>query len=120
MTARRARGMTLLEVVVALVVLATGIVALERLLVRSTAGIATDVRLTRAMLRARALLADAAVDLPPVGHTEGALGDAAGIRWTRDVSATPHASLREVRVRVADTDDRDGVELVELIRVPPR
>ena len=118
MRARGGRGMTLLEVLVAVVVLATGIVALQKLVVRSTAGIASDVQLTRSMLRARALLADAEVQVPSVGHVEGAVPGETDLRWERDVSDTPHRSLRQVRVRVAGADGHDAAELVELIRVP--
>jgi general secretion pathway protein I len=122
MTAR-ARGMTLLEVLVALAVLATGLVALERLLVRSTAGVATDRRLTRTLLAARAVLADAAVAVPPLGHAEGALDGrgpgGAGLRFARDVTATPHPGLRQVRVRVWwEHGTPDACELLEVIRVP--
>ncbi len=116
MTARASRGTTLLEVVVAVAVLATGIVALDRLVVRCTAGVAADVWLTHAMLRDRALLADAAVHAPQLGHAEGAVPGEPGVRWARDVASTPHPALREVRVRV--TGAGEAVELVELIRVP--
>ena len=47
------RGMTLLEVLVAVAVLATGVVAVERLLARSVGAVATDAELTRAMLLGR-------------------------------------------------------------------
>jgi len=111
---RPARGFTLVEVLVALVVLATGVVALERLAVRSVATIGDDGRTTDAMLLARTLLAEAALAPPEPGHSEGARS---GLRWTRDVSPAPHPRLREVHVHVTPGDARD-VELVELIRVP--
>jgi general secretion pathway protein I len=122
-TARGRRGMTLLEVLVALVVLATGIVALERLIAGNTAAIATDGELTRAMLAARGLLAEAALAPPEPGHAEGDLASrgagARDLRFTRDVRPTPHPALREVRVRVFPASDAAaGCELVELVRVP--
>ena len=114
--------MTLLEVLVALVMLATGVLALQRLVVGSVGGIAGDARLTRAMLLAHALLAEATLAPPEPGHATGTLDGrpgGAGLRFARDVLRTPHDGLREVRVRVeAGPGDRDGCELVELVRVP--
>jgi type II secretion system protein I len=118
---RRSRGLTLLEVLVALAVLATGVVALQRLAAESTRGVATDARLTRAMLLARALLAEAEIAPPEPGHADGDLATrgAADFRFVRDVLRTPHPGLREVRVRVSwDAGPGDACELVELVRVP--
>jgi hypothetical protein len=119
---RRTRGLSLLEVLVAVTVLATGIVAMQRLVARSVGGLATDAELTRAMLLARSLLADAEVAPPEPGHADGTLADrrgAAGFRFTRDVLRTPHDGLREVRVRVyPDGRPAAACELVELVRVP--
>ena len=118
MMRRARRGLTLLEVVVAIAVLAIGVVALERLLARSVATIADDARLTRAMLAARALLAEAALAAPEPGVDAG---ERDGLPYTREVRPTLHPALREVRVRVADGPrDRAACELVELIRVPAR
>ena len=123
MTGRRDRGLTLLEVLVAVVVLGVGVTALERLLTRNVGAIADDERLTHAMLLARALVAEAELAPPEPGHVEGDLAergpDAAGFRFTRDVARTPHPSLREVRIRVyRDAADPAACELVELVRVP--
>jgi prepilin-type N-terminal cleavage/methylation domain-containing protein len=120
---RGGRGMTLLETLVALAVLGTGVLAVQRLTVLSVAGIATDAQLTRTMLIARALLAETALALPEPGHTAGDLSArgpaAAGLRFERDVRPTPHAGLREVRVRVFPADrPGDACELVEIVRVP--
>ncbi len=116
------RGMTLLEVLVAMVMLATGVVALQRLIVGSVAGIADDVRLTRAMVLAQALLAEAELAPPEPGHMMGDLDarpGGAALHFERDVTRTPHDGLREVRVRVfREADGRDACELVELVRVP--
>jgi len=108
------RGFTLLEVLVALVVLAVGVVALQRLLVRSVAGVADDAQLTRAMLAARALLAEAEVRPPEPGTTTGTRG---GLTFERAVGRTAAPALREVRVRVF-AGSGATCELVELIRVP--
>lgn len=123
MRRRRRRGITLLEVLVALVVLATGMTALQRLLGQSLEGLATDAHLTRAMLAARALLAEAELSPPEPGHLEGVLASqppgSPGLRFTRDVLGTAHPGLREVRVRVDSAGSPgSGCELVELVRVP--
>jgi type II secretion system protein I len=115
--------MTLLEVLVALVVLATGVAALQRLLAESVGAVATDATLTRAMLLARAVLAEAEVAPPPLGHVEGDLAGrgAPDFRVAREVTATPHPALRQVTVRVwAAQRPGDAAELVEVLRVPPR
>ncbi|OLC90306.1 MAG: hypothetical protein AUJ03_01460 [Deltaproteobacteria bacterium 13_1_40CM_3_71_4] len=115
MNARRPRGMTLLEVVVALFVLAVGVTALQRLLAAGVHGIATDVRLTEAALLARGLLADAEVHPPDPGHVEGDRPGA--LHYTRDTTSTAHPALREVRVRVS-WEPAEACELVEMVRVP--
>lgn len=114
------RGMTLLEVLVAVAVLATGVAAMQRLLRAGVATVTTDGTLTRAMLAARAELARAEVEPPPLGHVEADVaGDAAHLHVTRDVVATPHPALRQVTVRVWDAEDTgQAAELVEVVRVP--
>jgi type II secretion system protein I len=111
---RRQRGLTLLEVLVALVVLAVGVTAMQRLLARSVHGIDVDARVSRAMVTARALLAEAAIDPPEPGSIAG---ERAGLRFEREVRRTAHPALREVRVRVSAGGDAT-CELVEVIRVP--
>ena len=116
MRARRtgSRGIGLVEVLVALVVLAVGIGALQRLVVRSIAGLAADAELTTAMLTARALLAEAEVRPPEPGTTTGTR---AGLTFERWVGRTAAPALREVRVRVFAAGGAT-CELVELVRVP--
>src|SRR5581483_3577250 len=65
------RGLTLLEVVVALAVLAVGITSLQRLVAGSVLAVGSDAALTRAMLAAESVLAEAAVHVPEPGHVEG-------------------------------------------------
>lgn len=115
MTVRGQRGFTLLEVMIAIAVLATGVVALQRLVARSAATVAADGETTRALLVARALLAEAALAPPEPGLVRG---ERAGLRFAREVRPTPHPALREVRVRVAGGPG-GACELVEVIRVPP-
>src|SRR5437773_365412 len=90
MSARRPRGMTLLEVVVALFVLAVGVTALQRLLAAGVHGIATDVRLTEATLLARGLLADAEVH-PPDALARSGVAAAAVFLTGRDPDAVDWA-----------------------------
>jgi len=116
MTRCLTRGFTLLEVLVAVAILALGVTALERLVVRSVATVAADGDASRAMLVARALLADAETRPPEPGHAHGTRPD--GLRFARDVARTPHPALREVRVRVWSDTPGSACELVELVRVP--
>ena len=111
----RRRGFTLLEVMVALAVLAVGVTALQRLVMRSVATVAADGAASRAMLAAQALLAEAALHPPEPGHTEGTRPD--GLRFRREVARTAHPALREVRVRVWSDGAGTMCELVELVRV---
>jgi len=113
----RRRGMTLVEVLAALAILAVGVVALQRLVVRSTATIGADDRTTRAMLLAQALLAEAEARPPEPGTSEGVRPE--GLRFEREVRRTLHPALREVRVRVYPETGGTACELVEMIRVPP-
>ncbi len=111
------RGFTLLEVLAAVTILAVGLTALTRLVAHSVATVSADTQLTRAMLVARTLVAEAELAPPEPGHTEGARSG--GLRFERDISRTPHADLREVRVRVYPEAGGSGCEIVELVRVPP-
>ena len=108
------RGLTLLEVLVAIVVLAVGVTAMQRLLARSIRGIDTDGHASRAMVAARALLAEATLDPPEPGVVGG---EREGLHYQRDVRRTAHPALREIRVRVS-AGDGATCELVEVIRVP--
>jgi len=107
---RRRRGITLLEVLVALVILAVGVTALQRLLARSVATVTADGRTTRAMLLAQALLAEAEVQPPEPGRSDGVRPG--GLRFEREV-------LRGVRVRVYPEAGGTACEVMEMIRVPP-
>ena len=111
------RGFTLVEVLVAVAVLALGVTALQRLVVRSVATVAADADATRTMLLARALLAEAELRPPEPGHADGVRPG--GLRFARDVLRTAHPALREVRVQVWSDAPGSACELVELVRVPP-
>jgi general secretion pathway protein I len=116
---RRARGLTLLEVLIALAVLAIGVTSLQRLLAGGIGTLGADARLTRAMLAAQGLLAEASLRPPELGHVEGDRPGSLSLHWERDVTTTPRPTLREVRVRVyTDAGRRESCELVEVVRVP--
>lgn len=110
------RGFTLLEVAVAVAVLATAGVALERLVVQSVRTVDADAMRARTLLAARARLAEAALTPPPAGVATWTEPD--GVRTTRTVSATAHPALREVRVRADDGAGRAVSEVVELVYAP--
>ena len=112
----RSRGFGIVEALVAVAVLAVGAVALQRLVARSVATVGAEVARSQAMLAAQALLADAALAPPPPGRAEGATPD--GLRFVRDVRATPHPVLREVHVAVWPGGDEPPCELVEVVRAP--
>lgn len=115
---RRSRaGFGLLEALIAVAVVAIGVTALQRLVTRSIATLGEDLRLTRAMLAAQALLTDAALAPPQPGTTGGVTPE--GLRFERDVARAPHPALREVRVRVWPDARAAPCELWEVIRVPP-
>jgi type II secretion system protein I len=112
----RPAGFTLLEVLVAVALLAGGTTALLRVAGTSTDRLAIESRRARALLAAQALLADAELAPPPLGRREGVRSD--GFAWTTVVEATPHPRLRQVTVRVMAEPER-AIELVEVVRVPP-
>ena len=114
---RSSRGLGLLEVLVALVVLAVGVTALQRLVTRSVGTLGEDLRLTRAMLAAQGMLVEAALAPPEPGQTNGSTPD--GLRFERAVARTPHPALREIRVRVWPDAGAAPCELMEVVRVPP-
>jgi general secretion pathway protein I len=113
----RRRGFTLVEVAVAVAVLAVAGVALQRLAVQSLGTIDEDARRAHTLVVARMRLAEAALRPPPNG-TELVAEDGGG-RTTRTVTPTAHPSLREVRVRTEEPGGRDATELVELVYAPP-
>jgi prepilin-type N-terminal cleavage/methylation domain-containing protein len=112
----RRRGFTLVEVAVAVAVLATAGVALERLVARSIGTIDHDVARIRTLAIARLRLAEAAVVPPPPGRASWP--EPGDFRTTREVAATAHPALRKVTIRVERAGGGDASELVELIYAP--
>jgi prepilin-type N-terminal cleavage/methylation domain-containing protein len=114
----RRHGFTLVEVAVAIAVLAIAGVALQRLVTSSVRTIASDAGRARTLAVARERLADASLRPPPLGRAEWP--EPAGVRTTRVVAPTAHPWLRAVRVRCEDARGHDGSELVELVYAPVR
>jgi prepilin-type N-terminal cleavage/methylation domain-containing protein len=112
------RGFTLVEVAVAVAVLAGAGVAVQRLAVSSVRTIAEDAGRARTLVVARERLAEAALRPPPFGRVAWAEVD--GLRTTRTVEPTAHPWLRTVRVRTVDAHGRDASELTELVYAPVR
>jgi general secretion pathway protein I len=109
-----APGFTLLEVLVAVAVLALALVSLLGLHVRNLALIDRDQRVTQATLLARALMTEAEIEpFPEIGRASGDFterypGLYPDLRWERDVVPTPLADVREVHVRVFRGDEESG------------
>jgi prepilin-type N-terminal cleavage/methylation domain-containing protein len=112
------RGFTLVEVAVAVAVLATAGLALQRLLGQSLRTVDSDVARARTLVAARARLAEAALRPPSTGRESWT--DAEGIRTTRIASATGHPSLLQITVRTETGRAGDASELVELVYAPGR
>jgi type II secretion system protein I len=112
----RRHGFTLVEVAVAVAILAVAGVALQRLVVQSLGTIDEDARRAHTLVVARMRLAEAALRPPPPGSET--LAEAGGGRTTRIVTPTAHPSLREVRVRSEAPGGRDATELTELVYAP--
>jgi prepilin-type N-terminal cleavage/methylation domain-containing protein len=114
----RRRGFTLVEVAVAVAVLAGSGVAFQRLLVQSLRTIDADVARARTLAAARARLAEAVAQAPAPGHTTWTEAD--GVRTTRVVEATAHPSLLRIEVRAETARAGESSELVELVYAPAR
>jgi len=112
------RGFTLLEVAVAIAVLALAGIAAERLVVRSIVTVDHDARRARTLLAARDVVAETALAPPPPGRESTTRSD--GLRVVREVMPTGHPALAEVHVRVTWADGGDASDLVELVYAPVR
>ena len=99
---RRIDGFTLLEVMVAVAILAISLTALLGLKNRDLANEGLSRELTSATLLGRQTLMEAGLKgFPPLGEESGAYDEAGvGYRWRRVVTGTPFESVREIRVTV--------------------
>lgn len=114
--APRHAGFTLIEVLVALTVIAFAFVGLLGLHNRNLAMVGRDKELTGAMLLARQLITEMEVKerWPDTGTQSG---EYAGYKWERDVEDTELTTVRRVRLRVI-YDERipDACSLVYYVR----
>jgi general secretion pathway protein I len=120
-----AEGFTLLEVLVALAVVATALVALLSLHARNLAMVASDQRLARATLLAQEVLTRTLVEnpFPEPSEDSGTFADFPDFSWRVRVLPGPsedlEETLREIQVRVFwDASDPDAVLLITHVRKP--
>src|SRR5207244_2283233 len=117
-------GFTLLEVLVALVIIAFAFVGLLGLQARNIQGIARDQNLTRATMLARELISQiqyqaSTEGLQGLGNSQGTFEGYPGYRWEREVISTGLDEMREVLVRVIwDERNPHACELVYFVRDP--
>jgi general secretion pathway protein I len=118
----RYRGFTLVEVLVALAILAIALAAAVRSVALSTDSTAEHKKRVLAGLVAENRLGEfiARRAWPGVGMTEGTERQAGlDFRWRAEVIATPHPGLRRVEIHVAEVNDPNR-ELRRLVGVLPR
>jgi general secretion pathway protein I len=119
-----ARGFTLVEILVALTILAVALAAGMRSVAQSTEGATLLKQRTLALWVAqnRLALAQLANPWPPLGVREGAAVQAGSeFAWRETVGGTPNPGFRKVDITVADPAQPDYVlaRLVGYIGQPP-
>ncbi len=122
---RGSRGFTLLEVLIALSIVAFAVVGLLGLHARNIKSIARGQNMTRATLLARELLSQIQYQvllsgLNDLGPAQGDFGrQYPGFRWEREVMGTGLDEMREVLVRVIwDERTPRACEIVYFVRDP--
>ncbi len=122
--ARRLAGFSLLEVLIALTVIAFAFVGLLGLHAHNIKLVAGDQNLTRATLLARELVSQMQFQvqsngLQDLGNASGNFEGYPGYRWEREVLSTGLDEMREVVIRVIwDERNPHACELVYFLRDP--
>jgi general secretion pathway protein I len=123
--AARGSGFTLVEILVALAILAVALAAGMRSVAQSTDGATLLKQRTLALWVAqnRLALAQLANPWPPLGVREGvALQARSGFVWRETVGGTPNPGFRKIDITVADPTQPDYVlaRLAGYIGQPPQ
>jgi len=116
---RAPSGFTLIEVMVAMTIVAVAFVGLLGLHNRNIAMIARDQDFTHATLLARQFITEMEVieQWPDTGTSRGEFPNAPGFIWERDVQDTDLPTVRRVVLRVIwDERSPDACELIYFIR----
>ena len=116
---RRQDGFTLIEVLVALTIVAFAFVGLLGLHNRNIAMVAQDQSLTRATLLARQFITEMELieQFPDVGASRGEFENAPGFYWERDVEDTDLPAVRRVDLRIVwDERNPSACEMIYYIR----
>jgi general secretion pathway protein I len=116
---RAARGFTLLEVMVALVIVAIAFVGLLGHHVHNLAIVGHDQDLTRAALLARGLITQMELveKFPDTGVSTGEFDGYPGFVWEREVTDTDLPSVRRVALRISSANQGPATfELLYFIR----
>src|SRR5262250_1933113 len=115
----RASGFTLIEVLVALTIVAFAFVGLLGLHNRNLAMVARDQDLTRATLLGRQFITEMELieQFPDVGASRGQFDNAPGFFWERDVEDTDLPSVRRVNLRIVWDERRpNACQMIYFIR----
>jgi len=110
--ARTRRGFTLIEVLIALAVVALALLGLTRVAALQVRDFDALRERTFAGWVAANVLEETrlAASMPSTGRSDGRVEFAARAwRWTRDVSTTPDPSVRRVDIRVYEGDAKEPV-----------
>jgi general secretion pathway protein I len=116
---RGTAGFTLIEVMVAITIIAFALIGLLGLHNRNLKMIGDDQNLTQATLLARRFVTEMEVieQWPDTGTSHGEFPEMPGFYWERDVQDTELATVRRVVIHVFwDERNPNAVELVYFIR----